>query len=84
MTYSLGHTGRVINISIDEFLVMSDEDFQMYVAYEQGYVCNHPFSDSALLDLVSQDFDEEQENDLFTTDEIEEMLENDSYGDIAG
>lgn len=83
MTVSMGITGRSIQISLDEYLRMTDEDLQDIIAYEQGYVVNHPFTESCLLDLTSEDMDEEEEIDdtLFSLNDISEMLSNDSFGD---
>lgn len=83
MTVSMGITGRSIQISLDEYLRMTDEDLQDIIAYEQGYVVNHPFTESCLLDLTSEDMDEEEEVDdtLFSLSDISEMLSNDSFGD---
>jgi hypothetical protein len=83
MTVSMGITGRSIQISLDEYLRMTDEDLQDIIAYEQGYVMNHPFTESCLLDLTSEDMDEEEEVDdtLFSLSDISEMLSNDSFGD---
>jgi hypothetical protein len=79
----MGITGRSIQISLDEYLRMTDEDLQDIIAYEQGYVVNHPFTESCLLDLTSEDMDEEEEIDdtLFSLNDISEMLSNDSFGD---
>jgi hypothetical protein len=83
MTVSMGITGRSIQISLDEYLRMTDEDLQDIIAYEQGYVVNHPFTESCLLDLTSEDMEEEEEVDdtLFSLSDISEMLSNDSFGD---
>lgn len=83
MTVSMGITGRSIQVSLEEYLRMTDEDFQDIIAHEQGYVLNHPFTESCLLDLKSEDLDEEEETDdsLFSAIEISEMLNNDSFGD---
>jgi hypothetical protein len=87
MTVSLGITGRSVEISVDEYLRMSDEDFQYMIAHEQGFVLNHPFMNTCLLDLCGQKEEpesEEEETDesLFDPAEIEEMVSNDSFGDI--
>ena len=83
MTVSMGITGRSIQVSLEEYLRMTDEDFQDIIAHEQGYVLNHPFTESCLLDLKSEDLDEAEETDdsLFPAIEISEMLNNDSFGD---
>jgi hypothetical protein len=84
MTVSLGITGRSIQVSLEEYLRMTDEDFQDIIAHEQGYIMNHPFTESCLLDLKSEDLeDDEEETDdsLFSIVEISEMLSNDSFGD---
>jgi len=71
MTVSMGITGRSIQVSLEEYLRMTDEDFQ------------DPFTESCLLDLKSEDLDEAEETDdsLFPAIEISEMLNNDSFGD---
>lgn len=84
MTISLGVTGRSIQVSLDEYLKMTDEDFQDLVAHEYGYVLNHPFTETALIDLCGEkeDVDDEEECDdsLFDTKDIEDMLSSDSFG----
>ena len=84
MTISMGITGRSIQVSLDEYLRMTDEDFQDIIAHEQGYVLNHPFTESCLIDLTSADIDDdddETDDSLFSVTEISEMLSNDSFGD---
>ena len=83
MTVSMGITGRSIQVSLDEYLRMTDEDFQDIIAHEQGYVLNHPFTESCLIDLTSEDLDEEEDTDdsLFSNSDLAEMLSNDSFGD---
>lgn len=84
MTVSVGITGRSIQISLDEYLRMTDEDFQEIIAYEQGYMLNHPFTESCLIDLTSEDLEDEEDNEdntLFSLNDLSEMLSNDSYGD---
>lgn len=83
MTVSMGITGRSIQIPLDEYLRMSDEDLQDIIAYEQGYVFNHPFTESCLIDLTSEDMEEEEEetdDTLFSVNDLSEMLSNDSFG----
>jgi hypothetical protein len=84
MTISIGITGRSIQVSLEEYLRMTDEDFQDIIAHEQGYVLNHPFTESCLIDLTSEDIEDEDEivdDGLFSLNEISEMLSNDSFGD---
>jgi len=74
-----------MNMSLDEYLRLTDDDFNQFIAYEQGYVVNNPYTESCLLDLTEGDVDEvdaDEDNDLFESDEIEDMLQSDSFGEI--
>jgi hypothetical protein len=54
MTVSLGYSNRCIEVSLDEYLRMTDDDFRDLIAGEQGYTLNHPFTNTCLLDLIGQ------------------------------
>lgn len=47
MIYQLG-SGKVIEISIEQYLQMTDEDIEYFIAYEVGEYYENPFSGSAL------------------------------------
>lgn len=59
MLYQLPN-GKVINISIDQFLDMTDQDIQYLMSINGGDYCPNPFADSACIDNVKEkcyDFD---------------------------
>ena len=89
MTFALGITNRTVHLSIDQFLSMSDQDFQDMIAYEQGYVTNSPYTDSCLQDLIKENYEVEEEevdeeievdDTLFSSEDLDELLDNDSFG----
>lgn len=47
MIYQLSN-GKVIEISIEQYLQMTDEDIEYFIAYEVGEYYENPFSGSAL------------------------------------
>lgn len=47
MIYQLSN-GKVIEISIEQYLQMTDEDVEYFIAYEIGDYYENPFSNSAL------------------------------------
>jgi hypothetical protein len=49
MIYQLT-SGKVIEISIEQYLQMTDEDIEYFIAYEVGEFYENPFSNSALND----------------------------------
>ncbi len=59
MLYQLPN-GKVINISIDQFLDMTDQDIQYLMSINGGDYCSNPFTESACIDNVKEkayDFD---------------------------
>ncbi len=75
-------SGRNLSMSLEEYLSLSDEDFQGFQAYEQGYYINNPLCDSALVDLIDQpveSIEEDEYNDqsLFTEEDIWALMETD-------
>lgn len=59
MLYQLPN-GKVINISIDQFLDMTDHDIQYLMSINGGDYCSNPFTESACIDNVKEkvyDFD---------------------------
>lgn len=59
MLYQLPN-GKVINISIDQFLDMTDQDIQYLMSVNGGDYCPNPFTESACIDNAkdkSYDFD---------------------------
>jgi hypothetical protein len=49
MIYQLT-SGKVIEISIEQYLQMTDEDIEYFIAYEVGEFYENPFLNSALND----------------------------------
>ena len=70
MIYQLPN-GKVINISIDQFLDMTDLDIQYYMSINGGDYASNPFTDSACIDNAK-----EKSYDF-------EFLPNDEIDDIA-
>ncbi len=59
MLYQLPN-GKVINISIDQFLDMTDHDIQYLMSVNGGDYCGNPFTESACIDNIKEkvyDFD---------------------------
>ena len=70
MIYQLP-TGKVINISIDQYLSMTDLDVQYLISIGGGDYATNPFTDSACIDNAK-----EKSYDF-------EFLSNDEIDDIA-
>jgi hypothetical protein len=89
MIYQLPN-GKSIELSIEQFLRMTDEDLKTLVAYNFGEEFNDPFIFSVLKhgscdqeeieELSENDFTEEELEDLTTIDP-EEKLYDDDYID---
>ena len=59
MLYQLPN-GKVINISIVQFLDMTDHDIQYLMSINGGDYCSNPFTESACIDNIKEkvyDFD---------------------------
>tara|TARA_R110000868_G_scaffold117867_4_gene312927 strand:- start:565 stop:837 length:273 start_codon:yes stop_codon:yes gene_type:complete len=86
MLFNIGPTGRTVYLSIDEVLSLSDEDYNLMIAYSVGDEIAHPLFGSCLGELSSdnpdpeeiEDPEEEHEELLFDDTEIIELMENDS------
>jgi len=70
MLYQLPN-GKVINISIDQYLNMTDLDIQYLISVSGGEYCANPFTESACIDNAK-----EKSYDF-------EFLPNDEIDDIA-
>lgn len=89
MLFNIGPTGKTVYLSIDEVLSLSDEDYNLMIAYSVGDEISHPLFGSCLGELSTDDPDsedieeieEEHEEYLFDNAEIIELLENDSMGE---
>jgi len=76
MIYQLPN-GKVINISIDQYLEMTDQDIQYLMSINGGDYATNPFTDSAALDNAKEkvyDFDylpsdEEDVDNIISDDE---------------
>lgn len=83
MIYQLPN-GKVINITIEQFLDMTDQDIQYFISINGGDYAANPFTDSACIDNAkekSYDFDylpnddEDNENDDTPFDDIIDLTE---------
>ena len=70
MIYQLPN-GKVINISIDQFLDLTDQDIQYFMSVNGGDYASNPFTDSACIENAK-----EKSYDF-------EFLPNDEIDDIA-
>lgn len=81
MLYQLPN-GKVVNISLEEFLNLTDEDIQYLMSLDYGEHILNPFSHSAVLDNVKEkyyDFDYLPNDD----DEINNIpSDDDPFDDI--
>jgi len=74
MIYQLPN-GKSIEMSIEQYLRMSDDELKNMVAYNFGEEFNDPFIFSVLRHgLAKEDVEEELEND-FSEEEIEDLLD---------
>lgn len=94
MLYQLPN-GKCVEISIEQYLRMSDEELNMYVAYNMGEEVNDPFAGSVLkhgpihekeLEAMADallDLEEEEESIEDLTEILpEEKLYDDDYIDL--
>ncbi len=63
MLYQLPN-GKVIEISTEQFVEMSDEELEYLIAYNYGDVQENPWFGSVLVKQVREDFYEELPTDL--------------------
>jgi hypothetical protein len=75
MLYQLAN-GKVIYISIEQFLELSDQDIQYMMSIDYGEYAPNPFTDSAIIQNTKEkhyDFDylpdDENNNDTISDDE---------------
>ena len=78
MNYQLPN-GKVIYISIDEYLSMTDEDIQYFIASDYGDTVINPFSGSAVDTKKKASAEPEEENlrDFTGFDDDEEQFPTD-------
>ena len=83
MIYQLPN-GKCITISLETYLNMRDEDFDMYIAANTGNSIEDPFAMSVLKygeainnEEVFGDFDEEEIKDLLLIDFEEKIIDTD-------
>lgn len=91
MLYQLPN-GKVIEITVDQFLRLTDEELQELLAYNAGEVLDNPFFGSALDgkgmkyedpddDFATYYIDEEIEPDLDSIDDLEKLNDSDFFRD---
>lgn len=75
MQYQLPN-GKVINLSLDQFLDMTDEDIQYLISIEYGEYVRDPFNGSAVEDNKQEKYydfdylaDDESEDNVISDDE---------------
>jgi hypothetical protein len=85
MLYQLPN-GKVIEITIEQYLRLTDDELQELLAYNMGDVVDNPFFGSALdgkymaqEDILEED--EEIEPDLPDIDELEKLTDKDFFRD---
>ena len=71
MLYQLPN-GKVVEISLEDFLEMTDADFQNLMAFNVGEHTNNPWLDSALIEDDESD-DEEIVKELPEVDDLEKL-----------
>ena len=75
MLYQLNN-GKVIYLSIEQFLELTDEDVQYLMALDAGEYATNPFIDSAVLENTKEKYydfdylpDDDFENNVISDDE---------------
>lgn len=76
MIYQLS-TGKVIEISLEQFLEMTDDDIEYLVAYNVGENINNPFFKSSFQNKVNIEVDEDVTPDLLETDSVQKLSDLD-------
>ena len=74
MLYQLPN-GKVIHLSIDQYLSLTDEDIQYLISIDYGNVIHSPWVDSSISSGNKKHIDEDNENDesidfQFESDEL--------------
>jgi hypothetical protein len=69
MIYQLPN-GKVINISIDQFLDMTDLDIQYFMSINGGDYASNPFTDSACIDNAKE---KSYDFEFLPNDEIDDI-----------
>ena len=79
MIYQLS-SGKIIEISLEQYLDMTDEDIEYFIAYNIGDEINNPFYNASFnykqVNLVEDDKNEEV-LDLLDTDIIQKLTDLD-------
>jgi hypothetical protein len=80
MQYQL-QNGKVINLSLDQFLDMTDEDIQYLISIEYGEYVRDPFNGSAVEDNKQEKY---YDFDYLADDESEDNVisDDDPFDDI--
>jgi hypothetical protein len=80
MQYQLPN-GKVINLSLDQFLDMTDEDIQYLISIEYGEYVRDPFNGSAVEDNKQEKY---YDFDYLADDESEDNIisDDDPFDDI--
>jgi len=76
MIYQLS-TGKVIEISLEQFLEMTDDDIEYLVAYNVGENINNPFFKSSFQNKVIIEVDDDITPDLLETDSVQKLSDLD-------
>jgi hypothetical protein len=74
MIYQLPN-GKCIEMSIEQFLKMTDQDLKNLLAYNHGEEFNDPFIHSVLRHGPAREDIEEDLDDDFTEEEVEDLLD---------
>jgi hypothetical protein len=74
MIYQLPN-GKCIEMSIEQYLRMSDEDLKNLVAYNLGEEFNDPFMHSVLRHGPARDDFQEDLDDDFSEEDVEDLLD---------
>jgi hypothetical protein len=72
MLYQLPN-GKVINISIDQFLDMTDQDIQYFMSVNGGDYCSNPFTESACIDNAKEKY---YDFEFLPTDDLDDIPDN--------
>lgn len=75
MLYQLPN-GKTIEISTEQYLRMSDEELNMYLAYNAGEELNDPFAISVLKHGPNNIFEEDDDDDFYDSELTEEYIED--------
>ena len=69
--------GKTINITVNQFLEMSDEDIQYLVSINYGGFANSPWAESSVMkkkksSIMKEEYIEEEESIISDEEELEE------------